>query len=482
VAAIAAGETAGAFGLELNPRALAKLGYLYLNQGVWEGRQIVPADWIATSTTQHSSGASPAGVNPGQAGYGYLWWVTEVAGYPAYFALGYGSQMMYVVPRLDLIAVALVAEPNVELQQNPKPLIEQLIVPAALAGPSLPAATEPAGVETTAVAQTAQGTPLPQALAAATPTGGGHLFALPDARVFPMGIAYDQESGDFYAGSVIDGTIFRGNVETGAVDVFLPGRPELVATGLALDGRGHRFVAGGQTGFVAVYDLASRERIVDVGNGLAPNTFLNDVAVTPDGNAYFTDSFNPILWRLPASALPAGIGASIAGASLVAAPVSGALEAFLDLSAVPGSPFGPGFNASGIVSTPDGQALLVIQSNTGSLYHFDVASGDVTPVNLGGETLPGGSGLALDGQTLYVVTGESITTVEMAGDYLNGTVGQSLSDPTFAAPSALARFDGCLLVVNSQRDQLEGQPTLPFRVSSVPLPGSSGTPVAAGRC
>jgi CubicO group peptidase (beta-lactamase class C family) len=182
------GETAGAFGLELNPRALAKLGYLYLNQGAWDGQQIVPSEWVATSTTVHSSGTSPSGVNLGLAGYGYLWLVTEIAGYPAYFALGFGSQILYVVPGLDLIAVALVAEPNVELQQNSKPLIEQLIVPAAMAGPAMPSVAEPAAAATGG-AQLAQATPAPQPIAAATPVGEGRLFALPGARVFPAGIA-----------------------------------------------------------------------------------------------------------------------------------------------------------------------------------------------------------------------------------------------------------------------------------------------------
>ena len=58
----------------LNARAVAKLGYLYLNQGVWDGQQIVPSKWVATSTTQHTSGTSASsGVNLAQAGHGYIW-------------------------------------------------------------------------------------------------------------------------------------------------------------------------------------------------------------------------------------------------------------------------------------------------------------------------------------------------------------------------------------------------------------------------
>ena len=124
----------------------------------------MPADWLATSTTQHSSGTSSSGVDLGLAAYGYLWWVKEVAGAPAFFALGYGSQVIYVVPGLDLVAVALVADPNAHQQQNPIPLIEELIVPAALAGPSAAAPVAPS-----AQASAAQAAARPRRL---SPGGG----------------------------------------------------------------------------------------------------------------------------------------------------------------------------------------------------------------------------------------------------------------------------------------------------------------------
>ena len=469
------GETAGAFGLELNPRAVAKLGYLYLNQGVWDGQQIVPSAWVATSTTQHSSGTSPGGVNLGSAGYGYLWWVTEVAGYLAYFALGYGSQVLYVVPGLDLVAVAMVAEPNAELQQNPIPLIEELIVPAALAGPSAAAAVAFAQ----ATAEPAASPTAPPAVAAATPVAGGRVFALPGGGGFPEGIAYDEETGDFYTGSVVDGTIYRGNVDAGAVEVFLPGEPGRVALGLALDDAGRLFVAGGETGAVAVYDTATRQILLEVANGLAPNTFLNDIAVSPAGDAYITDSFNPRLYRIPATAIPAGLGTP--------APASptDTLEVFVEFTTTGFDLVQPGFNANGIVSTPDGRYLLLVQTNTGSLYRVDAEMGETIQVDLGEGGLPGGDGLALDGRTLYVVREGQITLVALGPDYASGTVGASFSDPSFSTPTTLERFDGCLLVVNSQFSALQGQPQLPFTVSSVPIPAggaATATPVATTGC
>lgn len=77
----------------------------------------------------------------------------------------------------------------------------------------------------------------------------------------------------------------------------------------------------------------------------------------------------------------------------------------------------------------------------------------------------------------------SVAAVQLAEGYLSGSMGESVSDPTLAAPAALARYDGCLLVVNSQIDGLESQPVLPFTVSGVPVPATIlDIPSAAGRC
>jgi CubicO group peptidase (beta-lactamase class C family) len=86
----------GGWGLWLTSRDMAKLGYLYLNGGVWDGRQVVPAEWVKTSVQKH--------VTTGERlDYGYQWWV-----YPAldaYTARGRGGQLIFVVPRLDMVVV-----------------------------------------------------------------------------------------------------------------------------------------------------------------------------------------------------------------------------------------------------------------------------------------------------------------------------------------------------------------------------------------
>ena len=82
-------------GLYLKPRDLAKLGALYLNDGVWNGKRILPETWVKSSTTPITA------TNQEGLGYGYQWWVAP----DAYVAWGYGGQLLLVVLRHELIAV-----------------------------------------------------------------------------------------------------------------------------------------------------------------------------------------------------------------------------------------------------------------------------------------------------------------------------------------------------------------------------------------
>jgi CubicO group peptidase (beta-lactamase class C family) len=118
------GEVCGGSGLELTPRDMLKLGFLYLHGGAWDGEQIMTPEYVANATTWQSAGDATGG----WAGYGYQWWITATdAGYPSYFALGYGGQHIYVVPALDLVVVAAIerrVDPS-ELR-TPRYLIESI--------------------------------------------------------------------------------------------------------------------------------------------------------------------------------------------------------------------------------------------------------------------------------------------------------------------------------------------------------------------
>jgi len=90
----------GGNSLRIAPRDLATFGRLYLERGRWEGRQLVPAEWIEVSTRRHSEGW------PDRYGaYGYLWWLPPDDSWDSFAAIGYGGQFLYIVPELDMLAV-----------------------------------------------------------------------------------------------------------------------------------------------------------------------------------------------------------------------------------------------------------------------------------------------------------------------------------------------------------------------------------------
>ena len=108
-------------GLKLPARDLAKLGYLYLNGGRRDGKQMVPAEYVRTTAQE---GGSP---NIDQ-GYGQHWWVEIWNGHRTFRVQGYGGQLIHVVPDLDLVTVIT---SDAEMNRNDaKVLTDQDVLPA----------------------------------------------------------------------------------------------------------------------------------------------------------------------------------------------------------------------------------------------------------------------------------------------------------------------------------------------------------------
>jgi CubicO group peptidase (beta-lactamase class C family) len=84
--------------LKLTARDMAALGQLYLDDGRWQGEQVVPTAWVHDAITEQVQANLTNG-------YGYQWWVTTAGGHDAYAAIGYGGQLIEVVPDLRLVAV-----------------------------------------------------------------------------------------------------------------------------------------------------------------------------------------------------------------------------------------------------------------------------------------------------------------------------------------------------------------------------------------
>jgi CubicO group peptidase (beta-lactamase class C family) len=118
------GYHTGFGGLKLPSRDLAKLGYLYLNGGRWDGVQVIPADYVRAATQAHSHPPHSAPFG----GYGYQWWVTTEHGHPSFLAVGYGGQFVQVIPDLDLVVV--ITSDAANRRWDAQNLVGEAIIPA----------------------------------------------------------------------------------------------------------------------------------------------------------------------------------------------------------------------------------------------------------------------------------------------------------------------------------------------------------------
>ena len=190
------------------------------------------------------------------------------------------------------------------------------------------------------------------------------------------------------------------------------------------------------TGKAAVYDLDTGEGIEAVTLTAAPS-FINDVVVTNDG-AFFTNSRAPEIYRVPVS--PDG---TIGAAETI--PLSG-----------PAGQIVAGTNLNGIAATPNGKALIVVNSATGQLSRVDAATGASTLIDLGGATVRTGDGILLSGHTLYVLQNgnnlppNQITVIRLRDNFSEGTIVDTLTSPLFETATTLAKRGNLLAAVNAQ--------------------------------
>lgn len=114
----------GGHGLRLYPRDMAKIGYLYLKHGIWDGEQIIPENWIDASSMAHIQRKYIP-----EFYYGYHWWV-KLNSY--YNAVGANGQWIYVIPEYDLVVVFtnnFNADEYLQLT-TPERLVNTYIIPA----------------------------------------------------------------------------------------------------------------------------------------------------------------------------------------------------------------------------------------------------------------------------------------------------------------------------------------------------------------
>lgn len=282
-------------------------------------------------------------------------------------------------------------------------------------------------------------------------------YTIPGDRTYPEGIARQQHTPYFYVGSTTDGTIYRGDIRQGATKVFLPGGQDgrVSVAGMKTDRGGRLIVAGGASGKVFVYDTRTRALLHVFDNGRT-DSFLNDVALAPDGDVYISDSTHPALWHITA-------------AELNSKQVSRRLRVGVPLDHSPMT-YDAGFNGNGLVVTDDGRYVLLADYNDYAFYRVDIRTHKVVPIDLGGAKGISGDGLLLRGHTLTAVTeldhpDGQIAVLKLDHDYTRAHLVSTVHGHGMHSPSTAA-FDGDdLLIVNFQFQIAD--PRLPFDVVRV---------------
>jgi hypothetical protein len=274
------------------------------------------------------------------------------------------------------------------------------------------------------------------------------LFTLqPDPAGNPEGVAFDKRSEAFFVSITTDGAIYRGTLGSDTVSPFIDGATGRAAVGLEVR-RGKLYVAGGPTGSITVYDIATGQTVAEFQTGAGG--FLNDLVVTGRGDVFVTDSFRPTLWHVTAAQVRAGSGTPQA----------------LDVSAIP---FEAGeFNLNGIVAKGS-HRLVVVDTNSGALFRIDLGDDDSSIREIDeieGVTVPGGDGLLLDRGRLVVVQGNpaQLSFLKLGDGARRAALERTQTSDLLRGPSTVDRADGLYLVVNADFDTSQ----LPFTVAGLP--------------
>ncbi|MBP2356235.1 sugar lactone lactonase YvrE [Kribbella aluminosa] len=180
------------------------------------------------------------------------------------------------------------------------------------------------------------------------------------------GIGYDARTRNYYVSETTGGEIHRGQVNSPTAVEWLKGDGtdgRWTARGVNVDSQGRVYVAGGPNGIdhpgapdLWVYGRDGK-LLAALRTGV-PDSFLNDIAIGPDGAAYFTNSNAPQIFRV----------AERHGRWTVStwADATGSIQT------------ADGFNLGGIVLSPDRRALVVAQGNVGKLWRFDLRTAKPT--------------------------------------------------------------------------------------------------------
>jgi hypothetical protein len=264
----------------------------------------------------------------------------------------------------------------------------------------------------------------------------------------PEGI--ESGAGDaLFVANFNNGSVVKVDAKSGENKILVPVLGGRAGLGLKLDHHNHLFVAGGPTGHAYIYDATTGASLADFTLATGAS-FINDVILTKDA-AYFTDSFNPALYKLPLGKS----GQLPAPGSNVTIPLGG------DFVNVPGQ-----FNGNGIVAV--GCSLIVVNSFTGGLFKVDPTTGFAKLIDLGGANVVNGDGLVLRGKKLYVVENftNAVVVVKLNSDDTSGQIIKTITSPDFDV-IATGVLIGDDIIVTNPRFTTPNTPTTPYWLTRV---------------
>lgn len=272
------------------------------------------------------------------------------------------------------------------------------------------------------------------------------------------------------------GAIYEIDLQTGEGAFVVTPLPGRTVAGVAFDARSNIiWVTGAFLGNLMAFDAQTGVQVAEfqLGEpwvplpGSNPTSLVNDLVVTRKA-VYCTDSFRPVLYKIPLG--PAGM--ITAGTSAETIMLTG------DFKMTTNAPLGFPVNANGIDATANGKSLVIVNTSSGILYHVDPGSGYATAIDLGGESMLFGDGIMLEesinGFDLYVVRNfmNMVAKVYLAPDLNSGYLGDVItsSDPSFRIPTSVDAFGDRLYLVNARFDvapPLVPSPDVTFNVVSV---------------
>jgi sugar lactone lactonase YvrE len=290
--------------------------------------------------------------------------------------------------------------------------------------------------------------------AAAGPSGSSSFptrFDLPNGFQ-PEGIAI--ANGKAYFGSRVDGAIYKADLRTGSGGIINKGTgPGTAALGMKIDDRGRLFVAGAGGGNGRVIDTRTGQSLAAYTFTTATPTFVNDVILGKDA-AWFTDSRQPVLYKIPL-----GRDGKLPEQSAVRTiPLTGDYQHKDNVN-----------NGNGISLTPDGRALIIVQSATGFLFRVDPHTGVTRKIDLGGAVMEAGDGLLRSGDTLYVVQNllNKIAVLDLNESGTRGKLVREITSTDFDVPTTAA-FSGDRIYLPNARFTTPPTATTPYWVTAVP--------------